>query len=97
MLSRILVSTLVLLSLGLPAAAQPPNPQIAGAFEEQIAFVTALAPDELPRGLRQGLLSKLRFAHNRYLRGQPPVESGQPPTCVCRPRHGSLLPGDAAA
>lgn len=71
MLSRILVSTLVLLSLGLPAAAQPPNPQIAGAFEEQIAFVTALAPDELPRGLRQGLLSKLRFAHNRYLRGQP--------------------------
>ena len=70
-MSRILVSTLVLLGFALSARAQPPNPQIDGTFREQIAFVAALAPDDLPKGLRQALVSKLRIGHRRYLRGKP--------------------------
>lgn len=68
---RILVATLVLLSFALLAEAQIPNPQIEAAFEEQLAFVTALPPDALPHGLRQSLLTKLRIGHRRYLRGKP--------------------------
>jgi len=68
---RFLVSILVLLSCALPVRAQTPNPEIEAAFEEQIAYVSALPPEAFPQGLRQGLLSKLQIARIRYLDGKP--------------------------